>query len=104
MLPDRSGISIANSETGHLPTWPLPTWRTIRLPHCRSRGAGWDVRTLLGVLVQHGLRGVCNAMSAAYLADLIAPDPPRLDRRSREQLQQDHAFQATLGWGCEVLQ
>ena len=70
----------------------------------QSGGGGWDVRTLLGVLVQHGLRGVCNAMSAAYLADLIAPDPPRLDRRSREQLQQDHAFQATLGWGCEVLQ
>lgn len=56
----------------HIPQAPAP-----EPPLPVSGPGGWDIGTFFGVLQSRGLPGLCNALTAAYLTDLIAPPAGR---------------------------
>ncbi len=51
----------------------IPAERAAPVLPVAASAAGWDLRTLFGQIQKDGLAGVCNALTAAYLADMVAP-------------------------------
>ena len=63
-------LSISETALGGTQQMVIQTMKGT-LP--KAKKGGWDVITFVNLMQEHGIRGMCNALSAAWLTQLIAP-------------------------------